>query len=151
MIQTNMIIGPSQSLACQGGKQERLTLVKLTDAEIDRVCDVFAIGPLTRKPIDDALITAGIFEQYDDMDAVITTGKGWGAAHNFYSLSGAVREEIRESAKLPTTEEEKRRNLLSEVNNQKILIQDLQNALIKCMRNEAGAKDYAEEVMHRWV
>lgn len=151
VMKSNMIIGPSQSPVGQGGKQERLTLIKLTDAEVSRVCDVFAMGPLTRKPIDDGLIEAGIFEQYDDMDAVITTGKGWGNPDNFYRPSGAVREYIMESAKLPTTDTEKMHCLLGENNDQKILIQELQNAITKLMTGDSDARHYAEKVMKRWV
>jgi hypothetical protein len=132
---------------------ERLTIIKLTEAEINRVGVVFAYGPCGRKPIDDDLIKAGIFEQYDDMDCVVVTGKGWGDSTNFYNPDGSVRECIRQDARMPLTDSEKYMSVLTDKNNQKMLINVLQNALIGLLRNpnNASAIDLAESAMKKWV
>jgi hypothetical protein len=69
----------------------------LTPDEMERVSDVLASGPLTKRPGDDEFIERGLFTLYED-DANAVEGTD-GAVESFYDYSpgarirGAIRPE----------------------------------------------------------
>lgn len=152
MIQSTMIVGPSHD---ENGRHiptdQRLRAIKLTKEEIDRVGYVFAYGPVAQKPIDKALIEAGIFGIYDDDGAVEVTGKGWGKESNFYNPDGSVRLWLQADARMPETDKERYHNALSDKNNQKIYIHQMQNALIAFLQGDPRARELAANCMATWV
>lgn len=154
VMQSTMIVGPDRD---RNGKAiptaERLRAIKLTNEEIDRVCHVFAYGPVTQKPIDKGLIEAGILEMDDPESdtAVNVTGRGWGKASNFYAPDGSVRDWIRADSKLPQTDRDKYMCALSDKNNTKIAMHQMQNALIAFLRGDPNARDLAGNCMEVWT
>lgn len=58
---------------------------KCTTDQLERISDVLATGPLTRRPIDQPMIDAGLFELYDG--AVEGTPEAFNGSQSFYTKS----------------------------------------------------------------
>lgn len=70
-----------------------------TEDQIERISDVLAMGPLTRRPVDQPMIDAGLFAHYDDDETTVEgTPEAFRGPQAFYTHSseGGVIGRIRE-------------------------------------------------------
>lgn len=72
---------------------------KCTEDQVERISDVLAMGPLTRRPTDQPMIDAGLFELYDGFHwSVEGTPEAFRGPLSFYTHSseGGVIGRIRD-------------------------------------------------------